>query len=253
MPKQNKVPECKVDLSIVIPAFEESKKIAHDIEGAITFLECQHFEGEVIVVDDGSCDDTSEAAKSVPASPGIPLRVIRYNHHRGKGYAVRIGVGKARGKYIMYADSGSCTPYENILLGMAMIKRGVCDIAHGSRKLLESEIFKSHVWYRRILSYIFRRIMIFWMGIPFELTDTQCGFKVYRGDIAKTLYGQCITDGFIFEIEIILRALKRGYHMREFPIEWTADRDSRLSVIRSPRRIIPELITIKRVLKNHPA
>jgi len=95
--------------------------------------------------------------------------------------------------------------------------------------------------------------MIFWMGIPFELTDTQCGFKVYRGDIAKTLYGQCTTDGFMFEVEIILRALKRGYHMREFPIEWTADRDSRLSVIRSPRRIIPELITIKRVLKNHPA
>jgi dolichyl-phosphate beta-glucosyltransferase len=86
------------------------------------------------------------------------------------------------------------------------------------------------------------------MKIPAEFTDTQCGFKIYKGDVARQLYGECATDGFAFEIEIIMRAQKKGYRIKEFPIDWTCDRDSRLSPTRSFWRILLELITIKQIM-----
>ena len=86
------------------------------------------------------------------------------------------------------------------------------------------------------------------MKIPPELTDTQCGFKIYKGDIARHLYSECITDGFMFDIEIIIRAQKEGYRIKEFPINWSCDRDSRLSPTRSWWRVLSELMTIKQTM-----
>jgi hypothetical protein len=85
--------------------------------------------------------------------------------------------------------------------------------------------------------------------ISAELTDTQCGFKIYRGDAARSLYGECVTDGFMFDIEVILRALSQGYQIKEFPIDWTCDPDSRLSPTRSIWQILAELIRIRAALK----
>ena len=239
-----------MNLSIVIPAFEESKKISADIEVAAKFLESNHLEGEIIVVDDGSKDNTSEAAKKAAAdlSAGISLKVIRYDEHRGKGYAIRAGMKETSSEYVMFADSGCCVPYGNALEGLNMLKSGVCNIAHGSRKMRESQIKKAQSLYRRICSAIFHWLMIYVMKIPSEFTDTQCGFKIYKGDVARKLYSQCVTDGFMFDVEIIMRAQKQGYRIKEFPVEWTCDRDSRLSPRRSLRKVISELISIKQAL-----
>jgi dolichyl-phosphate beta-glucosyltransferase len=238
-----------MDLSIVIPVFEESNKIGRDIEAASAFLDSKHLTGEIIVVDDGSSDNTAEAAESVGHLPsGIDLKVIRYDDHRGKGYAVRAGIKKASGEYVMFADSGCCVPYGNVLEGLRLLKSGACDIAHGSRKLPESKIKTPQNRHRRIYSAIFHWFVTSAIKIPSEFSDTQCGFKIYRGDVARGLYGRCISDGFMFDVEIILRAQKQGYRIKEFPIEWTCDRDSRFSLIRGFRQILFELITIKRTL-----
>ncbi|MHC4426786.1 MAG: glycosyltransferase [Planctomycetota bacterium] len=239
-----------MDLSIVIPAYEESKKIARDVEAAAAFLEGNHFAGEVIVVDDGSRDDTAEAAKRAEVSPNIKLDVIRYERHRGKGYAVRTGIEHSSGEYVMFADSGSCVPYEDTLRGLELLKSGACDIAHGSRKMSGCHIEKTQSMYRRICSRMFHWLVIHDMKVPAELTDTQCGFKIYKGDVARHLYGECITDGFTFDIEIIMRAQKEGYRIKEFPLDWTCDRDSRLSPTRSSWRVLSELLTIRRVLSK---
>jgi dolichyl-phosphate beta-glucosyltransferase len=237
-----------MDLSIVIPAFDESKKIARDVEAAAAFLEGHQLAGEIIVVDDGSEDNTAEAARSVQISQNIKLDVIRYETHRGKGYAVRTGVKHSSGRYVMFADSGCCVPYEETLRGLDLLKSGGYEIAHGSRKTRGCHIEKAQSFYRRLCSKMFHWLVIHDMKVPVEFTDTQCGFKIYKGDVARHLYGECITDGFTFDIEIIMRAQREGYRIKEFPIDWTCDRDSRLSPTRSSWRVLSELLTIRRIL-----
>jgi len=238
-----------MDLSIVIPALNESKKIARDIESAAAFLQDNNLAGEIIIVDDGSSDNTAEVAENVKVPPAVKLNVIRLPRHRGKGCAVSTGIKQTSCDYVLFTDSGCCVPYEDVLRGLELLKNGVCDIAHGSRKMQGCRIEKSQSLYRRICSRMFHWFVIHDLKIPAEFTDTQCGFKMYRGDVARQLYGECITDGFAFDIEIIMRARKKGYTIKEFPIDWTCDRDSRLSPTRSIWHILLELRAIRRALQ----
>ncbi len=238
-----------MDISIVIPAFEESRKIARDIEKAAEFLCSNNLEGEIIVVDDRSGDDTVQVAESAKVPPSVTLKVLSYQPHRGKGYAVRTGMKASTGDYAMFADSGLCVPYEDALRGLELLKNDACDIAHGSRKMRGCHIEKPQSVYRRICSKMFHWFVIHDMKVPADFTDTQCGFKIYKGDVARHLYGESITDGFTFDIEIIMRAQKEGYRIKEFPIDWTCDRDSRLSPTRSSFHVLSELLAIRRALR----
>ncbi len=239
-------------LSIVIPAFEETGKIGNDVKSACDFLGSEGLEGEIIVVDDGSEDETAEEA--IEAGQDCPdkveVKLIRNKIHRGKGYAVRTGVKQSTGEYVMFADSGNCVPYDNALRGLDLITSDQCDIAHGSRRMAGTHIEKDHGFYRHLCSGLFHFFVLKVMKVPAELTDTQCGFKIYRGDVARSLYGQCETNGFMFDIEIILRAIKQGYKIKEFPIYWTCDTDSRLSPAKSARQVLNELMKIKKALKT---
>jgi dolichyl-phosphate beta-glucosyltransferase len=105
-------------------------------------------------------------------------------------------------------------------------------------------------WHRRLISYSFRSVVRTISGVPRHLTDTQCGFKIYKGDVARLLYNECVTDGFMFDIEIVLRAVRKGYRIEEFPVEWTCDPDSRLSVTRTPWPVLAELYALKRILNK---
>jgi len=239
-----------MDLSIIIPAFEESRKIARDVKAASEFLVGNGLAGEIIVVDDGSEDNTAQMARAVAVPAAVKLNVIRYEEHRGKGYGVRTGMKASTGRYAMFADCGLCIPYGNALQGIEMIESGRCEIAHGSRRHIESDILQEQRWHRRVASRLFRRVVRTMLGVPRVLTDTQCGFKVYRGDVARELYGECITDGFMFDIEMILRATRKGYPICEFPVEWACDPDSRLSVTRTPWPVLAELHRLKRALSS---
>jgi dolichyl-phosphate beta-glucosyltransferase len=236
-------------LSIVIPAFNECGKIGRDVESACEFLLKNSFDGEVIVADDGSGDATADEAQKAgdKYNSRIRINVIRNPHRRGKGYAVRSGIIQSTGDYVMFADSGSCVPPDNILRGLELLKTGKYDIAHGSRRLAGTHLVKDQGLYRHICSVIFHWFVIRMMKLPPRLTDTQCGFKIYRGDVARLLYGQCVTDGFMFDIEIIRRAINRNYRIAEFPIDWTCDPDSRLSPAKSFWRILSELLKIRKV------
>ncbi len=235
-----------MDLSIVIPAYNESKKIERDIKEASSFLTSNNLKGEIIIVDDGSKDNTSQTAQNIKIPPEVKIKVLCYDNHRGKGYAVRKGIEQTTGQYVMFADSGCCVPYKDTLIGLELIKKGECEIAHGSRKMSGCHIEKPQSMYRRICSKIFHLFVIHDMKIPAEFTDTQCGFKIYKGDIARKLYSQCQTDGFVFDIEIITLAQKAGYRIKEFPIDWTCDPDTRLSPSRSSWRILKDLLQIRK-------
>jgi dolichyl-phosphate beta-glucosyltransferase len=234
-------------LTIVIPTFEEERKIARDVQEAAAFLISHGFDGEIIVADDGSSDGTVQAAREAPVPPGVQRSVIPAPGHRGKGAAVRSGILASRGEYVMFADSGLTVPFDNALRGLRLLQDGTCDVAHGSRELPESVILRDRDPDRKVISSLFRRLAIFWLHIPPSLTDTQCGFKLYRGDVARRLYAVCETEGFMFDIEIILRALKDGLTIQEFPLEWSCDRDSRLGVRRNAREIVKDFIRLKRM------
>jgi len=235
-----------MDLSIIIPVFNESQKIALDITAASLFLHRENLKGEIIIVDDGSEDNTEQAAESAEVLGSVSREVIRYSRHRGKGCAVRTGFSHSNGDTVMFIDSGNCVPYTNVLEGLKLVWQDKADIAHGSRRLPESRIVSPHKLSRRFTSFLFRRLLTVFMHIPGELTDTQCGLKIFKGRIARELFSEAITDGFMFDIEIIMKALKAGYRIREFPIEWSADPDSRLSLTRTPFGVISELKAIKK-------
>lgn len=232
------------DLSIVIPAYKEARKIEQDIRAAAIFLANQRLTGEIIVVDDGSPDDTVTVAQSFEAE--FPnLRVLTYRPNRGKGHALRYGMTRSRGKFVMFADSGLCVPYEIATIGLSMLNLGMCDIAHGSRRMRGS-VRKRQPLYRRIGSKVYSYVVYTVMGVPRYISDTQCGFKLYRGDVARYLYGQAFTDGFMFDTEVILRALMQGYQILEFPVLWSNDADTRYDPLKGTWRNFLELMQIRR-------
>ncbi len=242
----------RLDLSIVIPAFEESHKIHQDVKAAAAFLQAQKLSGEIIIVDDGSKDKTTSVAEKAGEKIQFPLRVLRFEEHHGKGFAVRNGILASKSKYVMFADSGLCIPYSYALKGISLLQNNACDIAHASRKLPDSIIRRPQPLQRKIIGKVIHWIFIVWLKVPATLTDTQCGFKIYNGNLARELYGQCSSNGFLFDVEIIIRALKSGKRIREFPIEWTADLDSRLSPTKNFSGVIVELISLKKILKSLP-
>jgi dolichyl-phosphate beta-glucosyltransferase len=183
-------------------------------------------------------------------SPDVEKTVIRYEKNHGKGYAVKTGMKITRGKYAMFADSGLCTDYRFTLDGLRLLSSGVCDLAYASRRLRQSVIKKPQHWTRRMTSQLFRGFVMWFMNVPRHLSDTQCGFKLYRGEVGRELYAECLTEGFTFDVEIILRAQKKGYRIAEFPIEWRSDHDTRVRPLKMFRRIFPELMTIRKELSR---
>jgi dolichyl-phosphate beta-glucosyltransferase len=241
-----------MELSIIIPAYDEARKIARDVEEAGLFLYDNTIDGEIIVVDDGSMDGTGDAAVRATLMPRIPLTVITLQHHAGKGAAVRAGIMKSIGTYVMFADAGRTVPYADALRGLALIRSGACDLAHGSRWLPESVIGKPQDPWRQTLSRMVRWLLRRVLSLPKNLTDTQCGFKVYKGDVARALFSRCTTDHFLFDVEVLVMALKQGYRVGEFPVSWSCDRDSRLNVRSHALQVLSDLLAIRRLDRRFP-
>jgi len=235
-----------MDLSIIIPAWNEANKIADDIRDISQFANNYDTPLELIIVDDGSKDNTSQIAKDTSVTNMLTKRVINYKPHRGKGYAVRKGIGESIGRMVIFIDSGQNVPLAFINSGIELIEKENCDIAIGSRYLPSSIIKKKLIWYRLFISRLFRLVVRRYLKLPPYISDTQCGFKIFRGEIARSLFGLNKSDGFTFDLEIILRAMEKKYKICEFPIEWTCDRDSRLSLIQSFFSIYSELRDLKK-------
>lgn len=232
-------------LSIVIPAYNEEKKIEKDILLADKFFTEQKINGEIIVVDDGSTDLTFQKANDARKRISITLSVIKNEKNCGKGYAVKRGMLEARGEYIAYCDAGATVPLNNILIGLNLLTNNECDIAHGSRMLPGSVIKISQEKDRKLSSTVIRFLVTKFLGVPNSLTDTQCGFKIYKGEVAKELFSKLRTNGFMFEVENILRAEKNKYRIKEFPVEWSCDRDSRITFLKTPWRVLLDIFKIR--------
>ncbi|MCB0305933.1 MAG: glycosyltransferase [Calditrichaeota bacterium] len=240
-----------IELSIIIPARNEQAKIARDVAAAGDFLQQAGLAGEILVADDGSDDGTANAAwNAASCLPAGMVQVLRGEISRGKGHAVRRGISATRGRWVMFADSGTCVPFDNALAGLKLLQTGECELALGSRKLPGSDIVIPQIFSRRIFAGLFRWLIHRLLDLPRELTDTQCGFKLFNGDCARELFSRCQSDGFLFDLEIILLATHAGYRIKEFPVTWRCDRDSRISLTRTPLSVLRELWQLSRRMRS---
>jgi dolichyl-phosphate beta-glucosyltransferase len=232
-------------LSIVIPAYNEESKIIRDLEAAKAFLTKQTYSSEVIIVNDGSQDQTKQVVEA--AIPGlstdkITFRLCSYEANRGKGYAVRYGVLHAKAENVAFVDAGLCVPYDCLERGLQKIEDGA-DYAIASRRLPQTQIKEEQPLYRKVGSQVFWCVVQGIMRV--KVSDTQCGFKVYTARAAKKIFSVLKTDGFMFDIEALIVAEKLGLTPAEFPVEWSNDSDTRYHPVWGTIRNFKELLRIR--------
>lgn len=216
-------------LSIVIPTYNEEKKISADIEAVYKYFNKNSIDGELIIVNDGSKDNTYNVANNLKkVYPS--LKIISYEKNVGKGFALKTGVMEAKGENILIADSGLCVPFECTNIGLELLKSGY-EIAIGSRETLDkkSKIMVKQPFYRRIGSTVFQILIQFFDLIPPYVKDTQCGFKLFKREVAHALFKNMFTKKFMWDIEILKVAHKKGYKIAVFPVEWSNDSDTRFN------------------------
>ncbi len=229
------------EISVVIPAYNEGAKILTDLQRACAYLSGAGYRYEVVVVDDGSTDDTSDKVRKFQRD-GQPVKLLGYAGNRGKGFAVKTGMLQAAGRHLLFADAGGCVPYAELEKGRRRLDEG-WDVAIGSRGLGESRVRVKQPWYRQLGSRAFGFLVHHAMGLG-EFADTQCGFKIFRREVAHALFGASRIDGFMFDIEMLVNARRMGYRVCEFPVEWTADPDSRFRIVAGSARNTRELFRI---------
>lgn len=230
-------------LSLIIPAYNEEKKIERDIIEAFSYFKKTRMKAEVIVSTDGVTDNTNNIVKKMQKKYKN-LTLITKKEKIGKGASIKEAAKIAKGKYIMFADAGYCVPFRYIQNGLKKLKDGY-DCALASRAFRISKIKKSQPFYRRVGSRIFGLIVRNLLGIPKNIRDTQCGFKIYKNKVMKNLFKDIKTKSFMFDIEVILRAKKMKYKMISFPVEWSNDADTKLDPIIGSIKNFKDLYLIK--------
>jgi len=225
-----------MEISIIIPAYNEERRILPTLEKVYGyFSEKRKMDFEIIVVDDGSKDNTEKVIKNFAKDKFERVKLIKHRKNKGKGAAVKTGVLEARGDLILFTDADLSTPIEEFEKLKKTIERGY-DIVIGSRGLPESKIVVPQPWYRR---YIGRLFPLFVRLIVMKnIRDTQCGFKMFKKKIAKELFANLETSGFAFDVEI--------YSVKEIPIIWINSPASKVTFLKGPIKMLKDLFKMKR-------
>lgn len=230
-------------LSLIIPAYNEEKKIERDIRQAFAYFKQKKIKGEVIVSTDGVTDNTNNLVR-ILAKEFPDLKLIAKKRKIGKGAAIKEGVMRAKGTYIMFVDAGLCIPFKFIEPGIKKIEEGY-DLALGNRGDKKSIIKIRQPFYRKIGSIAFGILIKYILGVPGHIKDTQCGFKIYKQDVARVLFKDLKTAGMMFDLEHILRAKKSKFKIAVFPVEWSNDPDTKFNPISGSPAVIKEIYNIK--------
>mgnify|MGYP001558238767 CR=1 FL=1 len=228
-------------ISVIIPVFNEEKRILPAIRNVSGYL-AKHFHGfEIIIVDDGSRDNTIAKVEPLMSNNGS-LTLLKNKKNMGKGFSIRRGVLASSGDFILTTDADLSTPIEEIEKLFYWINNGF-DIAIGSRGLKESEIAVRQPWHRETMGKIFNLIVkaIVIKGIK----DTQCGFKLFKSKTAKEIFTKSVINGFSFDVEILFIATKLGGKIKEVPIRWLNSPHSSVKIARDPFIMFTDLFRIR--------
>lgn len=236
-----KLPPRSIDLSVVIPAFNEGARLPATLRALLDFLDEDGRRAEVIVVDDGSCDDTSARVRQLEGSDER-VRLIRLPQNRGKGYAVRTGVVNAAGSLVLFADADGATPFTELARLEAELRAGA-RVAIASRGVRSRATRVRARFYRRVLGRIFHAVVR--LFAVRGIVDTQCGFKLFDAEAAHDLFSRMRMSGFSFDVEVLLMALRAGYPVAEVPVNWTHQPGSKVRVIRDGLAMARDVIRIR--------
>ncbi len=231
-------------LSIIIPIFNESKRIKFTLESIIQYLE-DKFDYEIIIVDDGSNDNTFDSIRGIIE---VNRRVKYYANEKnyGKGYSVKRGIFLAEKEYLLFSDADLSTPIEEVENLIKWIEEGY-DIAIGSRGLKESKILIKQSFSRRIMSKIFN-LLVKILGLS-KFNDTQCGFKLFKRETALKIFTKVKVNHFAFDVEVLHLAEKNGYSIKEAPVKWKNEQNSKIRPIIDSLKMLIDILKIKFVYK----
>lgn len=214
------------DVSIIIPAYNDERRLPPTLEKVISFLRAQTFTSEILVVTDGSKDRTAEVAEAF--SKEYPsLRVLAYPFNRGKGFGVKEGMLAATGKYRLFMDADYAVPVDYLTPFLATIDKGYA-IVIGSRALPDSVIKTPQGFPRRQLALLFGQLQYLILRLPYP--DTQCGFKLFTAAAAQRYFPMVTYDCAYFDAELLYVAHKDGAKIMQLPVDWQHDNETRLPI-----------------------
>jgi len=236
-----------VDLSIIVPAYNEELRIPPTLERLNAFLAAQPLRYEIVVVDDGSkdktCDVVLEHAKRMPN-----LRLVRQIPNRGKGAAVRRGMLEAHGQIRVMCDADGSMPPEQLPRLLAPIVACKSEIAIGSRYAEGAKTDKKQPAYRVMWSRLCNKLIQ--RSLVPGVRDTQCGFKAFTAQAARDLFRDGRIDGWAFDLEILALARRRAYAITEVGVEWADDGRSRVNPLKDMYKVVREALTIRKNLRR---
>lgn len=236
-------------LSIIIPAYNEEARLGDTVRKILEYAQTQNLDAEIIVVDDGSSDNTTAVAKKVFAEfPSIQTKAIRYDENRGKGFAVKTGLENAAGEIALFSDADLSTPIEELPKLIEPIENDECDIAFGSRALDRSLIGERQPWRREQGGKVFNLFVRLLTGLPFW--DTQCGFKAFNMQKFRPLLKLMRIEKFGFDVEFLFVAYHKKLRLKEIPVRWNNDERTKVNIFRDSLRMFNEVREIRRNSKK---
>ena len=233
-------------LSLVVPAYNEARRIEFTLEKTISYLDAQSYSWELILVDDGSSDQTADLAEAFTQNDPR-IHIVRVSPNKGKGNALKVGVLQATGHYVGFMDADYKTDITCTADALAQLDQGI-PIVIGSRKMAGTEIGHKPKLYRRIGSLLFNKYIHTLLPILGHYKDTQCGFKFYTHRAAHEIFSRQVIERFMFDAEALFLAHRLGFAVKEIPVRWSSDHDTRTKIIES---IVRNTIDLIRIRKHH--
>jgi glycosyltransferase involved in cell wall biosynthesis len=223
-------------ISIIVPAYNEEHRLPETIRAMENYFRAQPWEFyEILIVDDGSKDKTAAIADDFAGS-NPHIRVLRNPGNRGKGYSVRQGMLKARGEWRLFSDADLSTPMEELDKLWSIVESQNAEVAIGSRAIDRSLIGVHQPGFRESAAKVFNVAMRLTIGLPIK--DTQCGFKLFRGDLVKEIFTRQTLEGFGFDVEVLFIAQKLGYRIAEVPVRWNHVDGSKVGMLTGLRAFL---------------
>jgi glycosyltransferase involved in cell wall biosynthesis len=229
-------------LSIVIPAFNEERRLPRALEKIRDYIDARRLAAELIVVDDGSMDDTAAVAYGFRDQFPVLHLLSTGKQNHGKGYAVQQGMLAARGEVALFTDADLSSPIEEAEKLLAALASGY-DVAIGSRAVNRALIEAHQSAAREWAGIAFNKVVQAMTGVPF--VDTQCGFKAFRRAASRIIFEQQRIQGFGFDPEILFLARRHGLRAVEVPVRWAHDPDTKVRVLRDGLRMLADLAVIR--------